>query len=75
MAELGDFLYEYRAELKAEGNLLIIVFVKPDFIEWQKSISDALHKSFNGMFPTINVTVRYENDYFNSNLNVKRTLL
>ena len=75
VAELGDFLYEYRAELKAEGNLLIIVFVKPDFIEWQKSISDALHKSFNGMFPTINVTVRYENDYFNSNLNVKRTLL
>ena len=75
VAELGDFLYEYKVEFGDSNDLIITIYIRPDFAKWVEAISLTIQKNFSILYPSVNVTIKYEYDYFNSNIPIKRTLI
>lgn len=73
VSEFGNFLYEYRAHFANNDDLIITIYLRPEFTDWRNEISTVIKKNFNTLYPSINADVQYESDYFNSVLPLKRT--
>lgn len=75
VAELGNFLYEYKVEFGNNNDLIITIYIKPNFTQWIEAISSSIRKNLGMLYPSVITTIKYDYDYFNSELPLKRTLI